>query len=65
MGLSLLIVDASAEINNFIARRIHEESPLVLIAVVESGKDCLEYIRSHHLYCILSITSGVKYGWRT
>jgi PAS domain S-box-containing protein len=54
MGLSLLIVDDDPEISSFIAHRIRIESPHYSIAVVGSGKDCLEYLKSNHIDCILS-----------
>ena len=64
MGLCMLIVGDDPGISYFIARRVREESPHFSIAVVESGKECLEYLRSHHFDYILSDYKWSKYGWR-
>jgi len=54
MDLSILIVDDDPELGDFIARCIRRESPNCSISVVESGKECLEHIKSNHVDCILS-----------
>jgi len=52
--LNILIVDDDNEVSEFIAQRINRESKQFKISSVESGEDCLEFIKSHHVDCIIS-----------
>jgi len=54
LDLNVLIVDDEPFISDLIARRIRKEAPHFSIAVVESGTECLEYLNSNHVDCILS-----------
>jgi PAS domain S-box-containing protein len=54
MNLSLLIVDDEPEVSDLIARGIRAESRHFTIAAVESGPECLEYLKTNDVDCILS-----------
>ncbi len=54
MDLSVLIVDDDLDISDLIARRIRKESPHFSISVVETGSECLEFLKTNHVDCILS-----------
>ncbi len=54
MNLSLLIVDDEPEVSDIIARGFRAESRHFTIVAVESGEECLQYLDSHDVDCILS-----------
>jgi len=54
MNLSLLIVDDEPEVSDLIARGIRMESQRFKIITAESGQECLEYLNSNDVDCILS-----------
>lgn len=54
MNLSVLIVDDEPKVNHLIAGRIRKEAPHFSVAVVESGLQCLEHLKSNQVDCILS-----------
>ncbi len=52
--LNILLVDDDAEIGMFIKRKLSIEAPHFSIAFVESGQECLDYLKNHTVDCILS-----------
>ena len=52
--LNVLLVDDDADIGMFIKLKLSMEAPHFSIAFVESGYDCLDYLKTHTVDCILS-----------
>ena len=52
--MKILIVDDEELSGNFLKLKLSSEAPSFSIAVVESGAECIEYIQSHPVDCILS-----------
>ncbi|MGC2425284.1 MAG: PAS domain S-box protein [Nitrospirota bacterium] len=52
--LSILLVDDDADIGMFIKLKLSIEAPHFSIAFVESGFECLDYLKTHTVDCILS-----------
>ncbi|MGC2423412.1 MAG: response regulator [Nitrospirota bacterium] len=52
--LNILIVDDDPSLANLIKLRIKQEASNFSIAAVESGQECLEYLKEHKVDCILS-----------
>jgi PAS domain S-box-containing protein len=52
--LNILLVDDDADIGMFMKLKLSREAPHFSIAVVESGPECLDYLKTHAVDCILS-----------
>jgi CheY-like chemotaxis protein len=53
-SLNILIVDDDPALANFIRLGLKQEAPGFSMATVESGQECLEYLKTHNVDCILS-----------
>ncbi len=52
--LNILLVDDDADIGMFIKLKLSIEAPHFSIAFVESGPECLDYLKTHTVDCVLS-----------
>jgi PAS domain S-box-containing protein len=52
--LNILLVDDDADIGMFMKLKLSKEAPHFSITFVESGLECLDYLKTHTVDCILS-----------
>jgi PAS domain S-box-containing protein len=53
-NLNILLVDDDADIGMFMKLKLSKDAPHFSIAFVESGLECLDYLKTHTVDCILS-----------
>ncbi len=54
MPIRLLIVDDDQEISGLMRLKLSREAPHFTIAIVDGGRECLEYVKGEGVDCILS-----------
>ncbi len=53
-ALKVLIVDDDDELRQFMRMKLANEAPHLFFTGVESGPECLEYLKTNHVDCIIS-----------